>query len=201
MELLKAGQKLSIFFQKEDKLVEISCTISDVLEDRVIIELPQYFMRYIEYLDVGCKLTVKVFSKIGTVDFNTIVISSPLEEDFSVELDYNAMKLTPNEEIPVVNAVETLNITMDDSRFFKVNTFEIATEYMKFYSDYEFQLNDSFNCELVLPKNYGIIRFRGTVIYVDPVYDNEFKINYTNMTEEDRQNLLYYMYIYTNNTD
>ena len=158
-------------------------------------------MRYIEYLDVGCKLTVKVFSKIGTVDFNTIVISSPLENDFSVELDYNAMKLTPNEEIPVVNAVETLNITTDDSRFFKVNTFEIATEYLKFYSDYEFQLNESFNCELNLPKNCGIIRFRGTVIYVDPVYDNEFKISYSNMTEDDRQNLLYYMYLYTNSSD
>ncbi len=201
MDLLKTGQKISIFFQKNTKLVEISCVISEVLEDRIIIELPQYFMRYIEYLDVGCKLTVKVFSKIGTVDFNTIVISSPLENDFSVELDYNAMKLTPNEEIPVVNAVETLNITTDDSRFFKVNTFEIATEYLKFYSDYEFQLNESFNCELNLPKNCGIIRFRGTVIYVDPVYDNEFKISYSNMTEDDRQNLLYYMYLYTNSSD
>ncbi len=200
MELLKPGQKLSIFFQKEDKLVEISCIISQVYEDRIVIELPQYFMRYINFLDVGCKLTVKVFSKIGTVDFNTIVISSPLEDEFSVELDYNAMKLTPNEEIPVVNAVETLNITMDDERVFRVNTFEISTEYIKFYSDYEFQLNDSFNCELILPRNYGIIKFRGTVIYVDPVYDNEFKINYMNMTEEDRQNLLYYMYLYTNNT-
>lgn len=199
MELLKPGQKLSIFFQKEDKLVEISCIISQVYEDRIVIELPQYFMRYINFLDVGCKLTVKVFSKIGTVDFNTIVISSPLEDEFSVELDYNAMKLTPNEEIPVVNAVETLNITMDDERVFRVNTFEISTEYIKFYSDYEFQLNDSFNCELILPRNYGIIKFRGTVIYVDPVYDNEFKINYMNMTEEDRQNLLYYMYLYTNN--
>ena len=196
MELLKPGQKLSIFFQKEDKLVEISCIISQVYEDRIVIELPQYFMRYINFLDVGCKLTVKVFSKIGTVDFNTIVISSPLEDEFSVELDYNAMKLTPNEEIPVVNAVETLNITTDDSRFFKVNTFEIATEYLKFYSDYEFQLNESFNCELNLPKNCGIIRFRGTVIYVDPVYDNEFKISYSNMTEDDRQNLLYYMYLF-----
>ena len=201
MDLVKTGQKISIFFQKNTKLVEISCVISEVLEDRIIIELPQYFMRYIEYLDVGCKLTVKVFSKIGTVDFNTIVISSPLENDFSVELDYNAMKLTPNEEIPVVNAVETLNITTDDSRFFKVNTFEIATEYLKFYSDYEFQLNESFNCELNLPKNCGIIRFRGTVIYVDPVYDNEFKISYSNMTEDDRQNLLYYMYLYTNSSD
>lgn len=200
MELLKAGQKLSIFFQKEDKLVEMACVISQVFEDRVVIELPQYFMRYIEFLEVGSKLTVKVFSKIGTVDFNTIVISSPLEDDFSVELDYNAMKLTPNEEIPVVNAVETLNITMDDERFFRVNTFELATEYLKFYSDYEFQLNDSFNCELILPKNYGRIRFRGTVIYVDPVYDNEFKINYENLVEEDRQNLLYYMYLYTNNS-
>ena len=199
MELLKPGQKLSIFFQKEDKLVEISCIISQVYEDRIVIELPQYFMRYINFLDVGCKLTVKVFSKIGTVDFNTIVISSPLEDEFSVELDYNAMKLTPNEKIPVVNAVETLNITMDDEKVFRVNTFEISTEYIKFYSDYEFQLNDSFNCELILPRNYGIIKFRGTVIYVDPVYDNEFKINYMNMTEEDRQNLLYYMYLYTNN--
>ena len=201
MDLLKTGQKISISFQKEEKIVEISCTISEVLEDRIVIELPQYFMRYIEYLEVGCKLTVKVFSKIGTVDFNTIVISSPLEEEFSVELDYNAMKLTPTEEIPVVNAVETLNIIMDDERLFKVNTFEIATEYLKFYSDYEFQMNESFNCELILPKNYGIIKFRGTVIYIDPVYDNEYKISYENMVEEDRQNLLYYMDLYTNSSD
>lgn len=199
MELLKAGQKLSIFFQKDDKLVEINCIITKVLDDRVIIELPQYFMRYIEFLEVGKKLTAKVFSKIGTIDFNTIVISSPLEDDCTVELDYNAMKLTPNDEIPVVNAVEILSIKTDDSKSYKVNTFEISTEYLKFYSDYEFQLNDSFECELNLPKNYGIIRFRGTVIYVDPVYDNEFKISYTNMTEEDRQNLLYYMYAYINN--
>ena len=93
MDLLKAGQKLSILFQKEDSLVEIACVISALLEDRIVIDLPQYFMRYIEYLDVGCSLTIKAFSKIGTVDFNTIVITSPLEDEFSVELDYNFSKL------------------------------------------------------------------------------------------------------------
>ena len=76
MDLLKARQKLSILFQKEDSLVEIACVISALLEDRIVIDLPQYFMRYIEYLDVGCSLTIKAFSKIGTVDFNTIVITS-----------------------------------------------------------------------------------------------------------------------------
>ncbi len=199
MELLKAGQKLSIFFQKEDKLVEIACTISDVEEDRMTIELPPYFMRYIEFLEVGKTLTIKVFSKVGTLDFNTIIISSPLEDNFSVELDNNAIKLTPSEEIPVVNAVEVLNITTEEKTH-KVNTFEISTEFLKFYSDYEFHLEDTFECELILPKNYGIIRFRGTVIYVDPVYDNEYKITYSCMSESDRLALLYYMYLYSNNS-
>lgn len=200
MDLLKSGQKLSIFFQKEDTLVEIACVISQMLEDRIAIELPPYFMRYIEYLDVGCTLTIKVFSKIGTIDFNTIVISSPLEDEFSVELDYNAMKLTPGEEIPMVEAMETLNITKDE-RVFKVSTFEIATEYLKFYCDYDFKEEDTFDCELILPKNYGIIRFKGTVTEIDPVYDNEFTISYSSMTENDRQTLLYYMYVYSNNSD
>ena len=199
MELLKVGQKISISFIKGENLVEITCIITGIYEDRLVLELPKYFMRYIEYLDVGCKLTVKVFSKLGTVDFNTIVISSPLEDEFSIELDYNAMKLTPNEELPVVNAVEVLSIKLNDENVFKVNTFEISTEYLKFYSDHEFKLNDTFDCELILPKNYGIIRFRGTIIYIDPVYDNEFKISYSNMAEDDRQNLLYYMYLYSNN--
>lgn len=200
MDLLKSGQKLSIFFQKEDTLVEIACVISQMLEDRIAIELPPYFMRYIEYLDVGCTLTIKVFSKIGTIDFNTIVISSPLEDEFSVELDYNAMKLTPGEEIPMVEAMETLNITKDD-RVYKVSTFQIATEYLKFYCDYDFKEEDTFDCELILPKNYGIIRFKGTVTEIDPVYDNEFTISYSSMTEDDRQTLLYYMYVYSNNSD
>ena len=82
-------------------------------------------MRYIEYLEVGEPLTIKVFSKIGTVDFNTIVISSPLEDEFSVELDYNAMKLTPTEEIPMVEAVEVMNVIFGE-QVFRVNTFEIA---------------------------------------------------------------------------
>ena len=62
---------------------------------------------------MGEPLTIKVFSKIGTVDFNTIIISSPLEDEFSVELDYNAMKLTPTEDIPMVEAVEAMNITFE----------------------------------------------------------------------------------------
>ena len=50
-------------------------------------------------------------------------------------------------------------------------------------------------------KDYGTIKFKATITDADPVYDNEFTAVYSNMTEDDRQALLYYMYIYSNSTD
>ena len=200
MDLLKSGQKLGLFIQHDGNIVEITSTISEVKPDRLVIDLPPYFMRYLKYLEVGCPLTVKVFSKLGTVDFNTIVISSPLEDEFSVELDYNAIKLTPTEEIPSIEDIEELNVTIDET-VLQLKTFEIATEYIKFYSDKIFAVNDVLECELILPKDYGTISFRAIVVEVDPVYDNEYKAVYSNMTEDARGALLYYMYLYSNNSD
>ena len=201
MDLFKIGQNLSLFIEDGSKLIEIRSTISGLLEDRMVVELPQYFMRYINFLQVGCKLTVKVFSKMGTIDFNSVVIASPLEDNFCIEMDYNAMKLTPSEEMPVVDAMETMLIRVGEENETSVKTFELATEHVKFYSDNKLNIDDSFNCKLILPKDYGTIKFKATITEIDPVYDNEYTAVYSNMTEDDRQALLYYMYLYANSTD
>ncbi len=201
MDLIKPNQKLSLNFQKEENLVEIICTISKIFEDRLVIDLPPYFMRYIEFLEVGSKLTVKIFSKLGTIDFNTVVISSPLEEDdFSVEFDEESLRLTPSNEIPTINAIETLNILVDDLTY-TVKTFEISTNKIKFYSDKNFYLNENIECDLFLPKNYGTIKFKASISDIDEIYDNEYTATFITMTEEDRQALLYYMYIYASESE
>ncbi len=201
MDLLKSGQRASIFFQKEDNIVEISCYIDKIYDDRLVLELPQYFMRYIEFLSVGKALTVKIFSKIGTIDFNTVIITSPLEDEFSIELDYNAIKLTPNSEIPSIEALETIIIKIDDENTLKERTFQLSTSFIKFYSDKQLKVGSSYPCELIFSDNYGKIEFTVTLTEVDPVYDNEYTAVCSKMTEEDRQKLLYYMYLYSNNMD
>ena len=67
-------------------------------------------MRYIDFLQVGKKLTAKAFSKFGTIDFNTIIITSPLEDSFMIELDYNSIRLTPGEDMPIINAIEVMEV-------------------------------------------------------------------------------------------
>lgn len=197
--ILQEGQRLSINIQSEGKLIEIIGSINKILNDRLFINLPPYFMRYINYFDVGEDLTIKVFTKIGTIDFNTIVISSPLEDEFAVEYDPNAVKFTASEEIPVISAILSLQIQEGQGaeEFYTTRTIEVASEYLKLYSDKKYQLEDTFDCKLILPKNYGTISFRATVTDIDSVYENEYTVSYSLMNEYDRQSLLYYMYVYT----
>lgn len=201
MDLLKEGQKLAINIQKGDTLVEINGKISELHDDRMSIELPPYFMRYIEYLETGKLLTIKVFSKFGTIDFNTVVIYSPLEEgNFEVELDYNSMKLTNGDELPVISSLETLKIKSCED-YVITKTFELSTDYMKFYYDTQLNVDDQLECQLILSDGCGTISFRATVTEVDNIYDNEYKASLYSMTEQDRENLLYYIYLYANNSE
>ncbi len=200
MDLLQPGQKLSINIEKDNKLVEMVCTINEVFDDRIDIELPQYFMRYVEFLDVGKPLTIKVFSKFGTIDFNTVVISSPLEDKFIVELDYNAVKLTADENLPAVDAILQMKMKKGEEEFY-VKTLDISIEKIRLLSETELIVEENYDCELILPKDYGTINFKATVKHKDIIYDNEYNISCYAMSEEDRQTLLYYMYMYTSSFD
>ena len=200
MDLFNEGQKVSIFFRKDDKLVEMTCSIDTVYDDRLVLSLPQYFMRYIEHLQVGNEIMAKAFSKFGTIDFNSVIISSPLEDEFSVELDYNSINLTKSEEIPVINAIEDIEIK-DNTGSYMLKTFELSTEYIKFYSDHKFEINSYIDCSINLPKDCGIISFKAIVSEIDATYKNEYTAQIETMVEADRQTLLYYMYIYNSDTD
>ena len=121
------------------------------------------------------------------------VISSPLEDNFIIEMDYNAVCLTTAEDIPVIKAIEDLVININDVSL-NLKTFELSTDYIKFNSKTKLGINDTFEGALKLPKDYGIIKFNAVVTEIDPIYDTEFTAVFTTMTEQARQSLLYYMY-------
>ena len=200
MDLFVEGQKITLFFQKASNMVEMSCSVEKIYDDRLELLLPQYFMRYVEFLQVGKKVTAKAFTKLGTIDFNTIIISSPLEDCFLIELDYNSIKLTPGEDLPCIKAIENIEI-YSNNNVIKSKTFEISTEYIKFNTDSKMEVNTEINCNLLLPNEYGTIDFKAIITEIDDIYENEYTAAYQTMTETARQILLYYMYMYTKNSD
>lgn len=200
MDLFNKEQKITLYFQKNNNMVEMTCLVEKIYDDRLDLILPQYFMRYIEFLQVGKSITAKAFSKLGTIDFNTVIISSPLEDKFTIELDANSLKLTSGDALPVIKAVEHMEYIKPDGNLV-LKTFEISTEYVKFYYDKKINVNTEMDCILKLPNDYGTIKFKAVVTEIDPIYDNEYTATYVTMTETARQTLLYYMYMYTKDTD
>lgn len=199
MDLLTKGQKVTLYFQKNNNMVELTCNIESIKDDRIELVLPQYFMRYIDFLQVGKKVTAKAFSKLGTIDFNTIIITSPLEDIFTIELDYNSLRLTEGKQLSKINAIEIIEIYKEEVKRYK--TFEITTDYIKFYSNDRYEINEEINCAIVLPKDYGIINFKAVVSEIDAIYENEHTATIITISDEAKQNLLYYMYVYSKNDD
>lgn len=201
MNLLSKEQKIALIFQKGGNLIEIICTIEKIYDDRLELALPQYFMRYIDSLQVNSIVTAKVFTKLGTIDFNSVIIKSPLEDEFVIEFDYNAIKLTAGENIPVVAAVEPILIQKSNDNI-STKTLHLSTEYIKFTSKkYKFSINDVIDVTLNLPEDYGIIKFKAIISEIDDVFDDEYKATFSTITEIDKQNLLYYMYMYSKDTE
>ncbi|MBQ7127076.1 hypothetical protein IJO12_08315 [bacterium] len=195
MNLFKKDQRVALYIEKKDIVVEIICTINKILDDRLILNLPQYFMRYIDIMQVGTKLMAKVFSKLGTIDFNSIIISSPLEDSFAIELDYNAIKFVDNADLTVIEEIHPLKIN-DNTEEITAETIEISTQNLKFtYQENKFKLNQILDFTLHLPKNYDIINFKGIISHIDEIYENEYTVTYSIISDVARQNLLYYIYM------
>lgn len=199
MYLFKENQRVALYIEKNDMQVEIVCTIDRVCTDRLFLNLPKYFMRYIDILKVGTKIMVKVFAKSGTIDFNSIIITSPLEESFAIELDYNAIKFVDDNDIMIIEDILPLIIKTKDETI-NTKTIEISNKDLKFISEEgKFKINQDLNFSLQLPKDYGIINFRGIITQIDEIYENEYTTTYSIISDKDRQNLLYYIYMYNNN--
>ena len=95
MNLLSKEQKIALIFQKGDNLIEIICTIEKIYDDRLELALPQYFMRYIDSLQVNSSVTAKVFTKFGTIDFNSVITVLKIISTFSFFSSIERRRFSP----------------------------------------------------------------------------------------------------------
>ena len=195
MSLVREGQKLNLIFSKDNKTVEITCVISEVLYDRLIVELPKSFMRYINYLATGCEVSVRVFSTVGLLAFNSIIINGGLEDIFSIEYDESIVRMEPYADSQPVE--EILEMTIKDVKnalSYSAKSIEIGAKGVKFLCESPLNLETVYDFVLMTDEEYGNIEFSGLINSVDPVFTNEYIMSYTKISGNDRQNILRFIY-------
>ena len=195
MNLVREGQKLNLIFNKGEKTVEITCVVSKVFYDRLVVDLPKSFMRYIEHLTSGCEVSVRVFSTAGLIAFNSVIINGGLEEQFTIEYDEDFVSMEHYSESPSVEEILEMTIKdLSEPAMISAKTIEIGTKGMRFVSSSKLNIGSVYDFVLNIGEEFGTIEFSGLINSNDEVFPEEYEMSYTKISGEDRQNILRFIY-------
>ncbi|OGI03464.1 MAG: hypothetical protein A2Y25_10730 [Candidatus Melainabacteria bacterium GWF2_37_15] len=146
-------------FVKEEN---ISCTIKWVENDRIGLVFPQDRMDIIRDLPEGREIEAVIYSDSGIFAFDSIVINSPLEHDFVIELPVEKKKIQRRE---YVRAPISLRLTLKKGDVnFETRTINIGGGGIRFFADEEFKAEDRWVFSLFLPDGM-VIKGIGRVLY------------------------------------
>lgn len=93
MSNLQPNQQLNILFDTPAGEKVISCYIKQVYPDRITLTQPQDWENYLDLLQEGAELKTKVFTRSGVLLYTSLVLTSPENDNFTLEYNEEAAKI------------------------------------------------------------------------------------------------------------
>ncbi len=192
MGLFQENQKAKIIFEADDKIVEMDCYIGKIYYDRIKLELPKAANRYSQYLRTGNKITVNVFSQVGVLVQDSIILSSPLEKEFTVEYDMDAITIENRRRIKRYSANCDIIIFRPLLGNIETQIIDISTRGLRYYSDIPLEAGAIFDCKLILKPTDNKILFKGRIADNKGLPAGVYRMVIHKIAYKDKQTLLDY---------
>ncbi len=190
MALFQENQKAKIIFEADNKIVEMDCYIEKIYYDRLKLNLPKAASRYNPYLKAGTKLTVNVFSHLGILEQDSIIITSPLEKEFTVEYDVDAIRINNRRRIKRYSASCDLIIFRPLLGNIETQIIDISTRGLRYYSDIPLEAGSIFDCKLLLKPTDKKILFKGRITDNKGLPAGVYRMVIHKIAYKDKQTLL-----------
>lgn len=160
---LENGQKVRIKFNTHTiSDIEISCTIKWYESDRVSLVFPEDQQQYIKDLPEGKEIEVVIYTNSGIFVFESIIINSPLESDFVIELPDEKKKVQRRDYVRAPAGLKLI-IRREDTQY-ETRTINVGGGGIRFLTEEKLDINELWNFSLFLSEN-TIITGLGRVLY------------------------------------
>ena len=163
MGLFQENQKAKIIFEADNKIIEMDCYIEKIYYDRIRLGLPKAANRYSSYLKTGNKLKLNVFSHAGVLVQDSIILSSPMEKEFTIEYDIDSITIDNRRRIKRYSASCDLIIFRPLLGNIETNIIDISTRGLRYYSDIPLEAGSIYDCKLILKPTDKKILFKGQI--------------------------------------
>lgn len=192
MGLFQENQKAKITFVSDDKIVEMDCYIAKIYYDRLKIELPNMAERYFQDLKAGTSIKLNIFSQVGIINQESVVLSSPQEVDFMIEYDPDAIEVVNRRQGKRYSANCNLIIFRPLLGDIETQLIDISTRGLRYYSDIPLETGFEYDCKVFLTPTENQILFRGKVLDNKGLPAGVFRMMIDRISYKDKQTLLNY---------
>jgi len=164
MKELEKGQTINLRFKISTiREAEISSTIKNIEPDRISLNFPENKMELAKYLCEGKELEAVIYTDQGIYVFDSIVIESPLEIDFVIELPEERTKIQRREYVRVPIRL-SLNLFKDNHKI-NTKTVNVGGGGIRFIADREFKTGDIWGFSMPIPHWNDPVKGTGCILY------------------------------------
>lgn len=95
MSDVKPNQKVKLFIDSIDVILD--CTVKYFDNDRIALNYGKKLLEYSDYLQEGDEVGIKIFTPVGIIVFDAMILDSPLEREFVIEYVESSPKIQRRE--------------------------------------------------------------------------------------------------------
>ncbi len=160
---LEKGQKVRLRFDMSSLREEsITCVVKWFEDDRVALVFPENQENIAKNLFEGKELEAILYTDSGIYVFDSVVINSPLEHDFVIEIPDDKKRIQRRDYIRA--AFNLKMFLMQENRQLETKTVNIGGGGIRFLVKEELKPEDVWNFMLYLPDN-TFVKGRGIILY------------------------------------
>lgn len=187
---IRKGQKVKLHFKAADNSdKETDCFIKEIYSDRLFLTISQDILENIQHLEEGNELSVKIFTPIGVKVFDTIILNSPLEPDFVIEYIEDSPQIQRREYTRVELELKVI-IEREGRDNLVTHTIDISGGGLRFFSQVDFEPNESVRVLLYLPFSIRSIKAQAIIVKNEHLSKNEYVLLFTKIDERERDKIV-----------
>lgn len=190
MGIIKENQQLKLFFKVADGSEQgLECSVKHIYKDRISLTFPAETMYYVDFLQEGDEVNVKIFTPGGIKMFDAIILNSPLEYEFTIEFVENFIEIQRRKYLRAPLKTKII-IERSEETNLVTKTIDIGGGGVRFLYEGSFKHNETVKCLLYLPMYLNSIKATGIIIHEGSLKQNEHVMVFTKIEEKERDKII-----------
>ena len=186
---IRKNQKVKLNFKTADgSEKELDCLIKEIYTDRLSLTTTEEILKYSEYLSEGEELVAKIFTPVGVKVISTIILDSPLENDFIIEFAEVSTEIQRREYLRVpLDTKVVIQRSLNDN--IVTRTIDISGGGIRFNYNGEFYPKEEVDITLYLP-DMKMIQANGIIIKNNHLPTDIHILSFNKIDENDRDKII-----------